>query len=75
MFRRIGRCRSVFTGMTILAALMAIPLDYSLAALVSTEAFKTELDPGHFRTQLKNLLAREDVGSFSRTFLDTVRNH
>jgi hypothetical protein len=61
MFRRIGRCRSVFIGMTVMAVLMAIPVNSSFAALVSTEAFKVELDPEHFRTQLQNFLAREDV--------------
>jgi hypothetical protein len=61
MFCRIGRCKAVFIGMTVMAVLMAIPLDYSLAALVSTEAFKAELDPEHFRTQLQNFLTREDV--------------
>ena len=61
MFRRIGCCKPVFIGMTVLAVWMAIPVSSSLAALVSTETFRAELDPEHLRAHLKHLLAREDV--------------
>jgi len=61
MFRLIRGCRTVFMGMTVLAFLIAIPVDRALAALVDTQASKTELDPEHFRMRMKNLLAREDV--------------
>jgi hypothetical protein len=61
MFRMIRDSRSVFIGMTILAFLIAIPIEHALAALIDTQAFETEPHSDHFRTQMKNLLAREDV--------------
>jgi len=61
MFKRMGRCKSVFIGMTVLAALMATPLTYPLAAIISTEAFRSDPDSGQFKTRLIHLLAREDV--------------
>jgi hypothetical protein len=61
MFRLIRGYRSVFIGMTVLAFLIAIPIEHALAALVDTQAFETEPHSDHFRTQMKNLLAREDV--------------
>jgi len=47
--------------MTVLAFLTAIPVDYAIAALVDTQAFKTEQDPDYLRARMKDLLAREDV--------------
>jgi hypothetical protein len=61
MFSWISRCKPVFIGMTVLAFLTAIPVDYAIAALVDTQAFKTELGPDYFRTRMKDLLGREDV--------------
>jgi hypothetical protein len=61
MFRLIRGCRSVFIGMTVLAFLTAIPIDYALSALVDTQALKTGLDPDHLRTRMEDLLVREDV--------------
>ena len=61
MFNLVGRFRSVFIGMTILAFLMAVPLDQAFAALVETESFKGELTAGTVRTRLVTLLAREEA--------------
>jgi hypothetical protein len=61
MFSLISRCKPVFIGMTVLAFLTAIPVDYAIAALVDTQTFKSEQDPDYFRTRMKELLAREDV--------------
>lgn len=61
MFRLIRGYRSVFIGMTVLAVLIAIPIEHALAALVETQAFETDSHSDHFRTRMKNLLAREDV--------------
>jgi hypothetical protein len=60
MFRLIRGCRSVFIGMTVLAFLMPIP-HQALAALIDTQASKTEHDPDQFRTRLTILFAREDI--------------
>lgn len=61
MFRLIRGYRSVFIGMTALAFLIAIPIEHALAVLVDTQAFETEYHSDHFRTRIKNLIAREDV--------------
>jgi hypothetical protein len=61
MFRLIRNCRSVFIVMTVLAFLIAIPIEHALAALVYTQASETEPHSDHFRTRMNNLLAREDV--------------
>jgi hypothetical protein len=61
MFCLISRHRSVFIGMTVLAFLIAIPIEHALAALVDTQASETEPYSDNFRTRMKNLLAREDV--------------
>jgi hypothetical protein len=53
--------RSVFFGMAVLAFLIAIPIEHALAALVSTQAFKSEQDVNQVRINLKSHLAREDV--------------
>jgi hypothetical protein len=61
MFRLIRGYRSVFIVMTVLAFLIAIPIEHALAALVYTQASETEPHYDHFRTRMNNLLAQEDV--------------
>jgi hypothetical protein len=61
MFRLISRCKSVFICMTVLAALMALPLDLALAAIIDTQASQREQNPGDFRVGVMTLLAREEV--------------
>ena len=61
MFRLIRGYRLVFIGMTVLAFLIAIPIEHALAALVDTQAYISEQGPNQFKTHCINLLAREDV--------------
>ncbi len=61
MFKRISRMKCVFIEMSVLASLIALPLDHALAALVDTQSTSEGLNSDATKGRLLSLLAREEV--------------